>query len=45
MQPGPRPHRPLWQTLLAGGGVIGFALLGAFILYLITIPLLWWRDD
>jgi hypothetical protein len=31
--------------LPAGGAVIGFAMLGAFILYLVTIPLLWWRDD
>jgi hypothetical protein len=39
------PHRPLWQTLLIGSGLIGLALLGAFILYLATMPLLWWRDD
>jgi hypothetical protein len=42
---GPRPNRPLWRTLLGGCGVIGFALLGAFILYLVTVPLVWWRDD
>jgi len=42
---GPTPHRPLRQTLLLGGAVIGFALVGAFILYLVTILLLWLRDD
>ena len=41
----PPPHRSLWRALLAGGAVIGFAILGAFILYLVTIPLLWLRDD
>ena len=41
----PPPHRSLWRALLAGGAVIGFAMLGAFILYLVTIPLLWLRDD
>jgi len=33
---GPPPHRPFGRTLLLGGAVIGFAMLGAFILYLIT---------
>jgi hypothetical protein len=42
---GPPPHRPLGRTLLLGGAVIGFAILGAFILYLVTTPLLWWRED
>lgn len=41
----PPPRRPLWRVLLTGGAVLGFALLGAVILYLVTIPLLWWRDD
>jgi hypothetical protein len=31
--------------LLAGGAVICFAALGAVILYLVTVPLLQWRDD
>jgi hypothetical protein len=35
----PPPHRSLWRALLAGGAVIGFAMLGAVILYLVTIPL------
>lgn len=36
----PPPHRSLWRALLAGGAVIGFAMLGAFIIYLVTLPLL-----
>ena len=39
----PSQSRPLGQTLLAGAGVIGFALVGAIVLYFATegILLLW----
>jgi len=41
----PPPHGPLGRSLLLGGAVIGFAMLGAVILYLITVLVLWLRDD
>jgi hypothetical protein len=41
----PPPHRSLWRTLIAGAAVIGFAALGAVILYLVTVPLVWWKND
>ena len=39
----PSQHRPLRQTLVAGAGVIAFALVGAVVLYFATegILLLW----
>jgi hypothetical protein len=42
---GPPPHAPLGRSLLLGGAVIGFAMRAAVILYLITVLVLWLRDD
>jgi hypothetical protein len=41
----PPPHRPLRLTLVAATGVIGFAFLGAVVLYLATMGLLYLRDN
>jgi len=41
----PPPHRPLRQTLPAAAGVIGFALLGAIVLYFATEGLLYLRSN
>jgi hypothetical protein len=41
----PPPHRPLARTLTAGAGVVGFAFLGAVILYLATAGLLYLRGN
>jgi len=38
--PSPPPHRPLGRTLIAAAGVIGFAFLGAVVLYFATVGLL-----
>ena len=35
--PSPPPHRPLGRTLIAAAGVIGFAFLGAVVLYFATV--------
>jgi len=41
----PPPHRPLRQTLLAGIAVIGFAVLGAVMVYFVTEGLLLLRGQ
>jgi hypothetical protein len=41
----PPPHRPLGRTLIAAAGVIGFAFLGAVVLYFATASLLYLRSD
>ena len=43
--PSPPPHRPLGRTLIAGAGVIGFAFLGAVVLYFATVGLLYLRSN
>jgi hypothetical protein len=41
----PPPHRPLRQTLVAATGVIGFAFLGAVVLYFATVGVLYLRSN
>ena len=41
----PPPHRPLRLTLVAATGVIGFAFLGAVVLYLATVGVLYLRNS
>jgi hypothetical protein len=41
----PPPHKPLRQTLVAATGVIGFAFLGAVVLYLATVGVLYLRSN
>jgi hypothetical protein len=41
----PPPHRPLRLTLIAASGVIGLTFLGAVVLYLATVGLLYLRDN
>jgi hypothetical protein len=41
----PPPHRPIGRTLTAAAGVIGFAFLGAVVLYFATAGLLHLRSN
>ena len=45
MSNGSPPHRPLGRTLIAGSAVIGLAFLGAVVLYLATVGLLYLRSN
>jgi hypothetical protein len=38
-------HNPLRKTLLAGAAVIGFAVLGAVVLYFATVGILYLRSN
>ena len=39
------PHRPLRRTLIAGAGIVGFAFLGAVVIYFATAGLLYLRSN
>jgi hypothetical protein len=45
MSNGPPPHNPLGRTLIAGAGVIGFAFMGAVVLFFATVGLLYLRRN